>query len=95
MSNRRGKLNHVELLNVPCYGQGAFDSLCAYYTGAMMLSTLFPEYNTRFGKAARQRTTKHVSDDPLVKHHPTTATIGTRWLGGSIWVSTSKRSPKP
>ena len=70
MSNRRGKLNHVELLNVPCYGQGAFDSLCAYYTGAMMLSTLFPEYNTRFGKAARQRTTKHVSDDPLVKHHP-------------------------
>ena len=70
MSNRREKLDHVELLNVPWYSQCAFDGLCAYYTGAMMLSALFPEYNTRFGKNARQRTTKHVSDDPLVIHHP-------------------------
>ncbi len=58
MSNRREKLDHVELLNVPWYSQGTFDSLCAYYTGAMMLSTLFPEYALQFGKAARQRNTK-------------------------------------
>ena len=55
----------VELLNVPRYGQGTFDGLCAYYTGAMMLATLFPEYAVKFGKA-KPRATKYMSLDPLI-----------------------------
>ena len=69
MSKRKKKLPCVELLNVPSYHQGTFDNLCAYYTAAMMLSTLFPEYERRFGKAAGERTTKYMSDDPLIKYY--------------------------
>ena len=69
MSKRKKKLPRVELLNVPSYRQGTFDSLCAYYTAAMMLSTLFPEYARRFGVAARERATKNLSDDPLIKNY--------------------------
>ena len=69
MSKRTKKLPSVELLNVPSYRQGTFDSLCAYYTAAMMLSTLFPEYAKRFGVTARERATKNLSDDPLIKNY--------------------------
>ena len=58
----------VELLNVPRYGQGTFDSLCAYYTGAMMLATLYPEYSPSFGNAL-ERATKYMSLDPLIQHY--------------------------
>ena len=91
MSKRKTKLDHVELLNVPCYRQGTFDSLCAYYTGAMMLSALFPQYGTQFGEAARQRTTKNVSDDPLVKHHPNNKDDRlalARWFYMGEWIET-------
>lgn len=58
----------VELLSVPRFGQGSFDSLCAYYTGAMMLATLFPEYETQFGRAML-RTTKYMSLDPMISNY--------------------------
>lgn len=60
------KLPRVELLNVPSYRQGSFDGLCAYYTAAMMLSALFPEYSTRFGETNRKRATKKLAEDPLI-----------------------------
>lgn len=66
--NPEAKGTDVELLNVPRYGQGAFDSLCAYYTGAMMLATLFPEYAVEFGKAM-PRATKYMSLDPLIREY--------------------------
>jgi hypothetical protein len=70
MSTRIRKLPRVELLNVPTYRQGTFDSLCVYYTAAMMLSALYPQYDTtRFGAAARQRATKNLSDDPLITNY--------------------------
>lgn len=55
-------------MNVPRYGQGTFDSLCAYYTGAMMLATLFPEYAVEFGQAM-PRATKYMSLDPLIREY--------------------------
>ena len=39
-----------------------------YYTEAMMLATLFPEYAAEFGNAG-QRTTKKMSRDPLIMHY--------------------------
>ena len=45
--NPEAKGTEVELLNVPRYGQGTFDSLCAYYTGAMMLATNQVAYRRR------------------------------------------------
>lgn len=67
--SKKKKLPHVKLLNVPCYRQGTFDGLCAYYTAAMMLSALFPEFAWRFGEAKGERTTKRLSDDPLIKNY--------------------------
>ena len=58
----------VELLNVPMYGQGMFDGLCAYYTGAMMLATLFPEYAGEFGRAT-SKAVKSMSRDPLIRNY--------------------------
>ena len=65
-ARRKTKLPNVSLLNIPCYLQGAFDGLCCYYTGAMMLVSLFPEYEHRFGGLRSGRITKHFSDDPLL-----------------------------
>lgn len=59
----------VELLNVPCYLQGSFDSLCAYYAGAMMLATLFPEHSVKFGKG-KSRAIARMSEDPLISQFP-------------------------
>ena len=67
--SKKKKLPRVELLNVPSYQQGSFDSLCTYYTAVMMLSALFPEDTKRFGEVARERANKNLSDDPLIKHH--------------------------
>ena len=67
--SKRKKLPRVELLNVPSYRQGSFDCLCTYYTAAMMLSTLFPEYTSSFGEPARERATKNLSDDPLINYY--------------------------
>jgi len=58
----------VDLLNVPYYGQGAFDSLCMYYTGAMMLAALHPEYAAEFGKSWG-RSSKYMSADPIIMHY--------------------------
>ena len=69
MSKRTGKLPRVELLNVPSYRQGTFDGLCTYYTAAMMLSALFPEYTRNFGAAARRNANKNMSNDPLIKNY--------------------------
>ncbi|MDE0644695.1 MAG: hypothetical protein OXH84_00445 [Gammaproteobacteria bacterium] len=64
----RKKSYTVELLNVPHYRQGEFDCLCTYYTGAMMLTTMFPRYDYLFrsGWSQRSRTSKYFSDDPLM-----------------------------
>ena len=64
---KRTKLPHVELLNVPSFHQGSFDSLCTYYTAAMMLAALFPEDWRSFGFGeGRDRATKNVSNDALI-----------------------------
>jgi len=58
----------VKLLNVPHYCQGTFDGLCVYYTGAMMLASLFPEYAARFG-ASGKALHPQMSRDPLIAEH--------------------------
>ena len=58
----------VELLNLPDYKQGEFDNLCTYYTGAMMLATLFPVYAAHFGSSG-ERTTKRMSKDPIIGNY--------------------------
>ena len=68
MANR--KLPRVELLNVPSFHQGSFDSLCTYYSAAMMLAALFPEEWGEFGFGeGRERTTKKGSNDPLINFY--------------------------
>ena len=69
MSKRPGKLPRVELLNVLAHRQGAFGNLCGYYTAAMMLSALFPEYTRRFGETARKRAIRNLSNDPLITNY--------------------------
>ena len=68
---KRQRLPRVELLGVPSFRQGSFDSLCTYYTAAMMLSALFPgsECTRNFREAARERATKNLSNDPLITHY--------------------------
>ena len=64
------KLPRVELLNVPSFHQGSFDSLCTYYSAAMMLAALFPEEWGEFGFGeGRERTTKKGSNDPLISFY--------------------------
>ncbi|MCY3627466.1 MAG: hypothetical protein OXG88_07495 [Gammaproteobacteria bacterium] len=70
---KKTKLPEVELLNVPHYRQGSFDGLCCYYTGAMMLVTLFPEYEKQFGSlrsaSKSPRVAKSNSADPLISNY--------------------------
>lgn len=64
------KLPRVELLNVPSFHQGSFDSLCTYYSAAMMLAALFPEEWREFGFGeGRERTTKKGSVDPFIRFY--------------------------
>ena len=58
----------MELLSVPRWTQGAFDGLCAYYTGAMMLATLVPEYEAEFGRATTNAV-RSMSRDPLFRQY--------------------------
>ena len=67
--NKKNTLPFVELLNVPHYRQGEFDSLCTYYVAAMLLVSLFPEEAWQFGESRRARSTKRVSDDPLILNY--------------------------
>lgn len=60
----------VELLGVPNYYQGSHDSLCIYYTAAMLLATLHPEYQDLFGRGARRRRVGLKVEDPLIKNFP-------------------------
>lgn len=71
MKRRKSELpQRVELLNCPHYRQGSFDGLCAYYTGAMILTSLYPEYEKKFGlnglNNKRNRFTQSVIQDPLI-----------------------------
>ena len=66
---RKKQLPWIQLLNVPDFRQGSFDSLCTYCTAAMMLSALFPGYTWNFGGAARRRVTKALSDDPIIRNY--------------------------
>ena len=63
---KKNQLPFVELLSIPRYRQGEFDSLCTYYTATMLLASLFPEEAWRFGESQRVRSTKRVSEDPLI-----------------------------
>ena len=89
MSKRTRKMPRVELLNVSSYRQGTFDNLCAYYTAAMMLSTLFPEYTGSFGEARRTRTTKKVSNDPIISNYggKDTRLVLARWFYHGEYIS--------
>lgn len=71
MSRKMQRLPRVELLGIPSYRQGSFDSLCTYYTAAMMLSALFPgaDFIRSFGESARERASKYLSNDPLITHY--------------------------
>ena len=77
----------VELLNVPDYQQGEFDSLCTYYTGAMMLATLFPVYAAAFGSSG-ERTTKRMSNDPIIRNYSNEdhRRILARWFYLGEWI---------
>ena len=66
---KRPRLPRVELLNVPHYTQGSFDSLCTYYTAAMMLSTVSPKHSVRLGKAATTKAAKRMSHDPIIQNY--------------------------
>ena len=63
------KLPTVKLLNDPHYRQGEFDGLCSYYTGAMLLATLYPKYESSFNEPMSERTSKFFSDDPLLSNY--------------------------
>ena len=64
----RNKRIRAELLNIPCYQQGHFDGLCAYYTGAMMLAALYPRFAREFGELTRRPSGRgHRVDDPLIR----------------------------
>jgi hypothetical protein len=56
----------VELLGVPSYYQGTYDSLCTYYAAAMLLTTLHPEYHDFFGRGARYQRVGLKVEDPLI-----------------------------
>jgi len=60
----------VELLGVPYYCQGMHDALCTYYSAAMLLATLHPEYQDRFGRGARRQRVGLKVEDPLIKNFP-------------------------
>ena len=71
----------MNLLNVPRWNQGEFDGLCAYYTGAMMLATLFPEYEAEFGRATK-KAVRSMSRDPLFRNYgdEDDRTVVARWF---------------
>jgi hypothetical protein len=60
----------VELLGVPSYYQGTYDSLCTYYAAAMLLTTLHPEYHDFFGRGARYQRVGLKVEDPLIRNFP-------------------------
>ncbi len=65
----RNRRTQVQLLSIPCYQQGHFDGLCAYYTGAMMLAALYPQFDREFGELTRRpsgRGRRRV-EDPLIR----------------------------
>lgn len=66
----RKKYRKVELLGVPTYYQGTHDSLCTYYSAAMLLATLHPEMQDLFGRGARRQRIGLKVEDPLLKHFP-------------------------
>ena len=65
----RNGLEQVELLNVPHYRQGDFDGLCAYYSGAMMLASLYPRFSMQFGELLAKRRPSKRALDPMIRHY--------------------------
>ena len=84
----------VELLNTPDYKQGESDSLCTYYTGAMMLATLYPAYVAAFGSSGTtEKTTKNVSNDPIITTYSNQdhRHILARWFYFGEWIENMVR----
>src|SRR5271168_5045620 len=74
----------VTLLGLPAYRQGTHDALCTLYSAAILLATLFPEYETEFGQGHRHRGPLGTVRDPLIdcartRKHDAEATVG-RWF---------------
>ena len=65
----RKRRTRAELLSIPDYRQGHFDGLCAYYTGAMMLAALYPQFAREFGELARRPSGRGQVDDPLIRQY--------------------------
>ena len=81
----------VELLNVPDYKQGAFDHMCTYCTGAMMLATLFPADAGYFGQSRTTRAVRRMSSDPIITNYPKNMDdrhVLARWFYGGEWIET-------
>ncbi len=81
----------VELLGVPHYRQGEHDSLCLYYTTAMMLAALYPRFARDFGEIRRgrrhgRRAQGKRIDDPIIQHYRTQKSerevMGSWFFGG-------------
>ena len=60
----------VQLLGVPHYFQGTHDSLCTYYSAAMLLASLYPEFQDFFGIGARRQKVGLKVYDPIMRFFP-------------------------
>ncbi|MCY1015890.1 hypothetical protein [Pyxidicoccus sp. MSG2] len=93
----KSRADRVELLNIPDYRQGTHDGLCTYYSCAMLLATLHPEYQSMFGVGDRRRKAGLVVEDPLIKHFPRDGVNTTSdkalasWFYGGSHLLTAKR----
>lgn len=62
------RADRSELLNIPDYRQGTHDCLCTYYSCAMLLATIHPQYQEHFGVGSRRKKAGLVVEDPLIKY---------------------------
>jgi hypothetical protein len=91
------RADKVELLNIPDYRQGTHDSLCTYYSCAMLLATIHPEYQSSFGVGERRKKAGLVVDDPFIKHFPRDSVNTTpdkalaSWFYGGAYLKTAHR----
>lgn len=94
---QKKRADKVELLNIPDYRQGTHDALCTYYSCAMLLATIHPEYQSSFGVGERRRKAGLVVDDPLIRYFPRDSVNTTpekaiaSWFYGGAHIKTAHR----